>query len=232
MNRARLIFLLSALVAFGCSSVLPEQNESAKTSGSNSSASDRNDPEETVSADLLNGESSSNNSEIKGLSANQPKNVKEFFMRLPSKYFEIDQCKPSSDANCQKSKAIYLKKYRAVEDLQNGYMEAGGDGAQGAFKMAIFKRPNGKYLVGLNSFSETADTYRFLEFENGKWADISIEVVPEYSSTNIYELPREGTTIPVYAKVIVEQREGFEVSKKGTRLYDLSWENGEFSIKR
>ena len=38
--------------------------------------------------------------------------------------------------------------------------------------------------------------------------------------------------IAVFVKLIIEQREGREVSRRGEKLYDLVWQNGEFSIKR
>ncbi len=234
MKKTTIFLLITAIAFVGCSSDVSEDRKSAKNVDSKTSTSDRDmgsqandESDETAAEDLK----SSDSEEIK-TEAKQPKNVREFFMLLPSEYFGIEGCEASRDRGCQKSKQDYLKKYGTVEDLKNGYMEAGGDGAQGTFKMAIFKRPDASYIIGLNSFSETADKYKFLEFEQGKWADISIEIVPEYSSTNIYEFPRNGTTTPVFAKEIVEQREGFEISKKGIKLYDLVWENGKFSIKR
>ena len=71
-----------------------------------------------------------------------------------------------------------------------------------------------------------------MNFDRGKWEDVSIEVIPEYSKTNIYEIPRMGTTVQVFAKRILEQRENFEISEKGEKMYDLEWKGGEFSIKR
>ncbi|MEZ5344071.1 MAG: hypothetical protein R2681_00820 [Pyrinomonadaceae bacterium] len=166
-------------------------------------------------------------------SGSQPSDVRGFFMKLPNEYFVIESCEEFRKTSlCEKAKARYLKDFTIVEDLKNGYLEAGGDGAQTAMKMAIFKRPEGTYLIGLNVFGEGQDTYKFLEYSNGKWQDISLEVVPEYSSTNIYELPRQGTTVSVFAKKIIEQGKDFEESEKGEKLYDLTWADGKFSIQR
>ena len=85
-------------------------------------------------------------------------------------------------------------------------------------------------MVGLNVFGEAEDSYRFLELKNGEWLDVSLEEIPEYSKTNIYELPRFGKKIMVFAKKIVEQRNGFEVSEKGEKLYELVWEYDAFTV--
>ncbi len=161
-----------------------------------------------------------------------PQDVKGFFMALPENYFVVEGCDKSKDKDCTQAKTQLLKDFLTVEDIRNGYLAAGGDGAQTSFKMAIFNRGNNSYLIGLNVFSENDNTFKFLDFAGGKWEDISIEVVPEYSTTNIYELPRQGTTVPVFAKRIIEQGEDYEVSEKGEKLYDLNWKNGAFSIAR
>jgi|GEM_PF-1985615 len=161
--------------------------------------------------------------------AKKPKTVRDFFLRLPGDFFTVEGCSIAVDKDCQEAKKKYLRKYLAVEDTKNGYMESGGDGAQSTFKMAIFRRSNGGYVVGLNVLGEMENSFRFLEFEDGKWLDVSLEEIPEYSKTNIYELPRFGKKIKVFAKRIVEQRDGFEVSEKGEKLYELVWEDDEFA---
>jgi len=233
MKKLTILLFITTISFLGCNSGVSDDRNSVKDGDSKTSVSNGNTaPMEDTESVVAQEDAKPSDSESKKTRANQPQNVREFFMELPSEFFEIEGCEVSKDAGCQKSKRDYLKKYGTVEDIKNGYIEAGGDGAQGTFKMAIFKKPDASYLVALNTFSETAEKYKFFEVEQGKWADVSIEVVPEYSSTNIYEIPRNGTTIPVFAKEIIEQREGFEVSKKGIKLYDLVWENGEFSIKR
>lgn len=163
----------------------------------------------------------------------QPKDVRGFFMKLPNEYFVIESCEEhKKTSRCEKDKVKYLGDFTTIEDIKNGYLETGGDGAQGAMKMAIFKRPDGSYLVGLNVFSEDQDSYRFLNLVDGKWEDISLEIIPEYSTTNIYELPRQGTMVQVFAKKIIEQGKDFEVSEKGEKLYNLKWTEGKFSIQR
>ncbi len=161
----------------------------------------------------------------------QPRAVREFFDLLPAKYFTLESCEPALDKNCAKARKQYLETYLDVEDSANGFMSGGCDGAQNCFTLALFKRPNNAYLVGLNVAGEAQDDYNFLEYRNGKWTDISAQVVPKYSRRNIYELPRNGTTVQVFAKKIVESGDGYEISEKGAKLYDLIWRDGKFTIK-
>jgi hypothetical protein len=95
--------------------------------------------------------------------------------------------------------------------------------------MALFKRPNGTYIVALNVIAEVQDDYFFLEYKNGKWFDVGAQVVPGYSRKNIYELPQHGTTVEVFAKKILEKGADYELTEKGAKLYDLEWKNGKFT---
>lgn len=154
----------------------------------------------------------------------QPKNVREFFMVLPEKYFQIE-C-------CEGSKKEYLKNYLTVEDLKNGFMEGGGDAAQNGFTMAIFKRPDQTYIVGFYTFGEAQDSYYFLEYRDEKWFDVSAREVPEYDQNNMYEFPRYGTTMEVFSKKVLERDGEFEIVEKGEKLYSLEWKDGKFRIIR
>lgn len=164
----------------------------------------------------------------------QPKTVREFFNLLPQKYFLLEGCadKPTV-ANCNKARVEYLKNYLEVEDVANGYMKGGCDGAQSCFTMALFKRQNGNYVVGISTFFELGEESYFLEYANGKWKDISAKVVPEYSKNKVYDLPRQGTTVEVY-ELKSEKTPGEElvIRERGRKLYDLAWKDGKFSIKK
>lgn len=159
----------------------------------------------------------------------QPKTVRDFFNLMPQKYFTLERCvdKPTK-INCDKARAEYLKNYLEVEDTANGYMKGSCDGAQSCFTMALFKRPNGTYIVAINKLFETSEETHFLEYANGNWKDIGAQVIPEYSKEKTYELPRKGTTLEVYE--LKEIEEGF--IERGEKLYDLVWQNGRFSIKK
>lgn len=158
----------------------------------------------------------------------QPKTVRDFFNLLPQKYFRLERCVDNpTKRNCDKARDEYLKSYLEVEDTANGYMKGSCDGAQSCFAMALFKRPNGTYIVAINKLFETSEETHFLEYTSGKWKDIGAQIVPGYSKKITYELPQQGTTITVYE--LKETDEGF--FERGEKLYDLVWQNGKFSIK-
>lgn len=162
----------------------------------------------------------------------QPKTVRDFFMLLPEEYFLLEGCEPAKDKDCRKAKLDYLKTFAEIEDTANGYLKGGCDGAQSCLEMAIFKRPDGKYIVSLRVSQEMMDSFYFLNYENGKWTDVSTQVIPQFSKKNIYELPRNGTTVKVFAKKVIEKGADYEITEKGAKLYDLEWNNGNFSIKK
>ncbi len=161
-----------------------------------------------------------------------PKDIRGYFMALPQDVFALEGCEPKKDPNCVNAKKKYLDRFLKVDDPDNGYLSAGGDGAQDSIRMAIFRKPDGTALIGVNDVGEMKDSSKFYDFANGDFDDVSLEVVPEYSSLNIYEIPRKGTTVPVYAKRVIEQGADYQVTEKGEKLYDLIWTKGEFSIKR
>ena len=162
----------------------------------------------------------------------QPKTVRDFFTLLPDKYFTLEGCYPETDKGCKKARAEYLKAYTEVEDIANGYFKGGCDGAQSCIEMAIFKRPNGTYLVGLATSGEMMNDFYFLNYAGGKWTNVSVATVPGFSKKNWYELPRVGTTVKVFAKKIIEQTNDYEISEKGKKLYDLEWKDGKFERKK
>jgi hypothetical protein len=163
--------------------------------------------------------------------ANEPKNVRDFFMVLPEKYFALEGCERDKDKDCKSAREDYLKTFGEV-DIANGYIKGGCDGAQACMEMAIFKRPDGTYLVGLATEAEMINDNYFLDYSNGAWMDVSNTSVPEFSKKNMYLLPRHGTTVQVFAKKIVEKGDGYEASERGAKLYDLEWKDGVFARKR
>lgn len=161
--------------------------------------------------------------------ARQPRTVREFFELLPQKYFPLEACEPA-DRNCDRARAEYLERFLEVEDTPNGYMKGGCDGAQSCFTMALFKRPDGTYLVGLTTYFELGEDAYFLEYARGAWRDVSRKVVPGYGPDKAYDLPRYGTTIEVYENRLIEGEEDYRA--RGRKLYDLAWKGGRFTIAK
>lgn len=156
-----------------------------------------------------------------------PKTARDYFMLLPGKYFSLDCCMMLRSVKAQKEK--YLKTYLETEDIPNGYLAGGGDGAQEGFEMALFKRPAGDHLIGFYSYGEGGpeDTPLtvFLTYKSGRWTDVSKTVVPDYDPVNkVYLVPRNGTTVQVF-----EKDENGQDWYRGKKLYDLAWKNGKFS---
>ncbi len=162
---------------------------------------------------------------------NSPRTVVDFFRLLPEKYFTLEGCDRDIDKDCSKARTEYLKTFTEVEDIKNGYFKGGCDGAQSCIEMAIFKRPDDTYLVGVATFAEMMNDFYFLDYSGGKWIDVSTDVVPDFSKQNWYELPRFGTTMKVFEKKVTERTEEFEISEKGRQIYELSWKDGKFTRK-
>lgn len=160
--------------------------------------------------------------------AGEPSNVMEFFAALSDKYFTLEGCDRATDRDCKEARAKYLRTFTEVSDTKNGYFKGGCDGGQSCIEMAIFKRPNGSYLVGVATFSEMINEFHFLDYANGQWQDASNEV-PDFSAKNWYGLPRVGTTMPVFEKKVIEKGDDYEATEKGRKLYDLAWKDGKFA---
>ncbi len=160
----------------------------------------------------------------------EPSNVMEFFAALPDKYFTLEGCDRATDKDCKKARAEYLTTFTEVSDIKNGYFKGGCDGAQSCIELAIFKRPDGRYLVGVATFAEMINEFHFLDYFAGQWRDTSADV-PDFSSKNWYELPRIGTTMRVFEKKVIEKGSDYEITEKGRKLYDLVWKDGRFSKK-
>ena len=99
----------------------------------------------------------------------QPKTVRDFFNLLPEKYFTLEGCDRAADKDCKKARADYLKTFTIVEDIANGYFKGGCDGGQSCIEMAIFKRPDGTYLIGVATSGEMINDFHFLDYAGGKW---------------------------------------------------------------
>ncbi len=167
--------------------------------------------------------------DVSSVAQNEPKTVMDFIALLPEKYFILEGCERATDKDCKKARAEYLETFTEVSDIKNGYFKGGCDGGQSCIEMAIFKRSNGTYLVGVATFAEMMNDFYFLDYADGKWTDVSADVVPEFSKKNWYDLPRVGTTMKVYAKKVVEKTAEFEISEKGDLLYELAWKDGKFA---
>lgn len=195
-----------------------------------------------TASEPTNGASSASTSEVGSVSAGssiesptdpvrEPKTIREFFMVLPSKYFNLESCEAAKDKGCRKAKQEYLKTFLEVEDTANGYLKGGCDGAQSCLEMAIFKKPDGSYLIGLRSDFEMGSDSYFIDYNKGAWNDVSKKIVEGFSKDNFYAFPRNGTTVEVFEKLSPDTEPTSDLGK-GRKLYDLAWKDGKFTKKK
>ena len=152
-------------------------------------------------------------------------------MALPDKYFTLEGCEPAKDKGCKKAREDYLRNLLEAEDTANGYLKGGCDGGQECIEMALFKKPDGTYVIGVTTTGEMSSNSYFLDYNGTTWTDISSKVVPGYSKKNYYQLPRFGTTIEVFGKQVSDEDADADIGDKGDKLYDMEWKGGKFVRK-
>ena len=100
-------------------------------------------------------------------SAQEPKTVTDFYYLLPKDAYFY----PFDGAGGKK----YRKSIIEIEDVKNGYLRVHESNTVESWsEVAIFKKTNGKYIVGISEVScqqgcRSEET--FLSYENGKWKD-------------------------------------------------------------
>ena len=144
-----------------------------------------------------------------------PKTVVDFFLLLPSRYFEI-----SPDTPRNRLRQAHTKD--SVIDIGNGYLFMAGDGAQQSITLCLFKRPDKSYLVVVgDNEAEVCEPYLdFYEYKNGKLPKVTRKVLPEaFRGDRNYLLPRYGKIITV-------------TDRSNHKLYYLSFDRGSFHAYR
>src|SRR6185503_973034 len=146
---------------------------------------------------------------------NAPRNVRDYYLLLPDKFFETDKD--------QRVKLMLDPKRGAIVDAKNGYLLAPGDGAQMSLVVCLFKNHSGTYTIGVDATYSEDSVYSRLSFYhyiNGGLVDVTKSIVPvALPEEHRYEMPRYGLTIRVS-------------TQKRRHLYDLLWNGHRFLIKR
>lgn len=172
----------------------------------------------------------------------QPRTVEDFYLALPAKYIQ------------PLAKVKDRKKLIKTSDAANGYLYLSGETAmpewEGWAEIALFKKTNGEYLVGVVDGDCATMCYsgvKFLEYKNGKWTEATSKVLPEitdkmnldryrqifpnstdYDAQNPpfinYQLPQKGTTVKLNAN------EGGK--DENTLLLELVWNGAKFELKK
>lgn len=138
--------------------------------------------------------------------------VVDYFLALPDRF-------TGETTREERNRLVSEDSGRLItKDLKNGYLAIAGDAGSPGFVVAIFKKPDGKYLVGVNPYFEIGEDFFILSFENGKWINFTRMVIPGYDPKLHYVLPQYGTTIKVQ-------------NQAGKDLYELVWKGGQFVKK-
>lgn len=165
-----------------------------------------------------------------------PKTVVDFYLLLPAKYI-------TPLAKVKKRDALI-----ETRDVANGYLKLANNGVaadwEGWAEIALFKKADNNYVVGVvNGECATICTsgVEFLEYQNGKWREVTARVMPKISNKMIvdayrkqlpeetdppytsYELPQQGTVMRLNANV---------GGDGDVLLYELKWNGAKFEIKK
>ena len=141
-----------------------------------------------------------------------PRSVVDYYLALPDKYAgEIDRAEREELISDDRARVI-------AKDIPNGYLAVSGDASSPGLTVALFKKADGSYLVGVTAYDETSEDFYCLSYHDGNWQDVTAVTIPEYSKRLRYELPRYGTSIKVK-------------SQAGKVLYELTWHRGKFTKK-
>jgi hypothetical protein len=135
-------------------------------------------------------------------------------MLLPEKYFTLEGCDREKDKDCNKAREDYLKSFGEV-DIPNGYIKGGCDGGQACMEMAIFKRPDGTYLVGLATSSEMLNDNYFLKLQERPRGPTSLPRSQNSARRICTNFRVRELRIVFFAKKIIEQGPDYEASEKG-----------------
>lgn len=136
-----------------------------------------------------------------------------------------------------------------TQDLKNGYLRLEGSW-EGWAEIALFRKTNREAVIAVESVGCGPACYgaaQFLTYKNGKWKDVTADVMPELEDADIlaaynriktkdddahtlddmpftyWQLPKKGTTI----KLLL----GDESASNGKTLLSFAW-NGERFIEQ
>ena len=163
-----------------------------------------------------------------GQRAKAPQNVLEYFMAVPTKYFDMEKY------------AGPRKQMVKIKDLANGYLGLEFPGVEGYGEVALFKSAGGTKTLGILTAScgpvcETGKMI-FVRYKNGGWIDVTRNVLPQISRAELervqkcydaspteglatyYELPRFGTTVKLFDNADSDVKLLYEFTWNGTKF--------------
>jgi hypothetical protein len=135
----------------------------------------------------------------------QPKTVTDYYLAMPSNYYNFTQIKDKAALR------NYRKKNVNIEDIKNGYLRIESNDLEGHGEVALFKKTDGSYIVGQTEVGcgpVCGGSVEFWTYTAGKWTNVTKQVfifsdadlnslfasrnVEASDRTAFFELPREG----------------------------------------
>jgi len=172
----------------------------------------------------------------------EPCTVVDFYLLLPAEYL--------SPLSRVKNRQSLIE----IKDIANGYLKLDGaattDYWEGWAEIALFKKTGGGYVVGVVDGSCATMCYsgiEFLEYQNGKWTEVTRQIMPEITDRMIaaqfkrkkragdedladndspfvnYELPRTGKTVKLNANFAGDDN---------LMLFEMTWTGAKFELKQ
>jgi len=148
-----------------------------------------------------------------------PRSVIDYYLLLPSDYFDG----LATDTRSERLRLLRDFKGSSV-DRPHGFLHIRGDGAQSDLTVCLFKRPNGSYLVAVNSNTASDGVWGpsldFYTYQQGHLVNVTKAVRPAGINQQLgFVLPRYGTTIKV-------------VNRRGKPVEYLYWNGAGFQLRR
>jgi GTPase SAR1 family protein len=140
-----------------------------------------------------------------------PRTVQDHYLLMPKQY---------DNSSRQDREEILGFTSETIIDIKHGYISYTTPLSGEVFEAALFKRPDGEYILAYNEdcdlqYKIPTKLY-FLKYEDGQWTDVTTQLLSlPINSRHKYKLPQIGTTIKV-------------TNAKGQKMYDLAWKDGKF----
>lgn len=165
---------------------------------------------------------------------NNPQTVADYYLLLPTENLPI--------LESVRSRRSIIK----TEDAKNGFLRLEG-AWEGWAEIALFRKSNKEAVIAVESVEcgpACMGAAQFLTYKNGRWTDVTAQVVPELSDEDIlaaylriktddddahtlddppytyWVLPQKGTTV----KLVL----GDESASSGKTLMSFNWNGNKF----
>jgi len=144
--------------------------------------------------------------------------IADYFLALPAEMDGDWDSGPTLSASAREQLIVAARKgYSTVEgmillDLRNGYLRISGSdsGERVTLTMVLFRQEDHSALIAIaldenfeqeaeNGGGPATDHFAFYTVEESGWKDVTKKIAPVWPLQDVYiELPRKGTTIPIY----------------------------------